>query len=53
LVDLKVAKVHEQKVLSQQMNEYLTKPGGLNEHAKLTRKNLQAAIAVSNQPGKQ
>jgi hypothetical protein len=41
----------EQKLLSDQMNELLTKNGGLNEGSKLVVKNLNAAIAVSKRPG--
>lgn len=51
LYELKLQKIKEQKDLSDRMNEILTKHGGLNENSKLTRKSLQAAIAVAKQPG--
>lgn len=47
----RLLKLEEQKALSTRMNDLLTKPKGLNESMKLTVKNLQAAIAVSKQPG--
>jgi hypothetical protein len=51
LYELKIQKIKEQKELSDAMNETLTKHGGLNENSKMTRKSLQAAIAVAKQPG--
>jgi hypothetical protein len=53
LYDMKLQKVKEQKDLADKMNDILTKHGGLNESSKLTRKSLQAAIAVAKQPGLQ
>lgn len=47
----RIQKLEEQKALSKRMNDLLTKPKGLNDSQKLTLKNLQAAIAVSKQPG--
>ena len=47
----KMMKLQEQKVLSDQMNSYLTKKGGLNDASCLKKRNLTAAIAVSNQSG--
>lgn len=44
----KLQKLEEQKVLSDQMNQKLKK---LEEGSRLSRKNLQAAIAVAQQPG--
>ena len=51
LYELKIQKIKEQKELADKMNDTLTKRGGLNESSKLTRKSLQAAIAVAKQPG--
>jgi len=51
LYEIKLRKLHDQKVLSDQMNDLLTKHGGLNESSKCALKNLQAAIAVSKKPG--
>lgn len=47
----RLQKLEEQKALSTRMNDILTKSKGLNESARLTLKNLQAAIAVARQPG--
>jgi hypothetical protein len=51
LYTLKLQKCAEQKALCKRMNEILCKPGGLNENTKLAMKNIQAAIAVSKNPG--
>ena len=51
LYDLKLQKLKEQKILSERMNDTLTRSGGLNESSHMTRKSLAAAIAVSRQPG--
>ncbi|GMI26565.1 hypothetical protein TeGR_g11946 [Tetraparma gracilis] len=40
-----------QAQVSDQANAILTKKGGLNESSRMVRKNLQAAIAVAQQPG--
>lgn len=47
----RLQKLEEQKALSNRMNQLLTQPKGMNDSMKLTLKNLQAAIAVSKQPG--
>jgi len=47
----KLVKLAEQKALSDQMNEILCKKGGFNETSNLKKRNLLAAIAVSNQSG--
>lgn len=47
----KLRKLAEQKKLSDEMNDILSKSGGLNESSRLTLKNLNAAIAVSKKPG--
>lgn len=47
----KLRKLKEQKGYSDQMNDILSKNGGLNDSSKSTLKNLQAAIAVSKKPG--
>lgn len=47
LYELKLAKLKEQKLLSDRMNDLLTRSGGLNDSNKMTRKNLAAAISVS------
>ncbi len=51
LYELKLQKIREQKELSDRMHDLLTKHGGMNDCSKLARKNTQAAIAVSKQPG--
>lgn len=51
LYEQKVLKLNEQKLLSDHMNDLLTRSGGLNENTKIIQKNLLAAIAVSKQPG--
>ena len=51
LMSQKIQKLQEQKILSDQMHTLLNKSGGLLEGNKLARKSLQAAIAVSKQPG--
>mmetsp|Transcript_23021 Transcript_23021/g.23666 ORF Transcript_23021/g.23666 Transcript_23021/m.23666 type:complete len:178 (+) Transcript_23021:39-572(+) len=51
LYSQKLNKLQEQKILSDRMNDILTKNGGLNDSSKIIRKNLAAAIAVSKQPG--
>jgi hypothetical protein len=51
LYEQKVHKLNEQKLLSDRMNDLLTRTGGLNENSKMIQKNLSAAIAVSKQPG--
>jgi hypothetical protein len=51
LYEQKVQKLNEQKLLSDRMNDLLTRSGGLNENSKMIQKNLSAAIAVSKQPG--
>jgi hypothetical protein len=51
LYNQKLIKLEEQKVLSDQMNDILTRHGGMNDSSRMCRKNLQAAIAVSKQPG--
>jgi hypothetical protein len=51
LYELKLQKLKEQKVVSDQMNDILSRQGGLNDMSKYTCKNLQAAIAVSKMPG--
>lgn len=47
----KIQKLQEQKHLSDQMNNILTKSGGLNENNKKALRNLNAAIAVAKKPG--
>lgn len=51
LYALKLQKCAEQASLSKRMNEMLVKPGGLNENTKMSMKSIQAAIAVSKNPG--
>ena len=51
LYDAKILKLEEEKALADKMNDILTRRGGLNDGSKACRKNLQAAIAVANQPG--
>eukprot|EP01038_Epipyxis_sp_PR26KG_P008080 gene8080-10947_t len=51
LYNLKLQKLKEQKRLSDEMNDILSKDGGLNESVRLSVKNLHAAIAVSRKPG--
>ena len=48
LHSLRLQKLQEQKQAAEKMNEILAK---LNDESRLTRRNLQAAIAVSKQPG--
>ncbi|GMI50353.1 hypothetical protein ScalyP_jg3206 [Parmales sp. scaly parma] len=43
--------LESQKVVSDKFNNILTKKGGLNETSTLVCRNLQAAIAVAQQPG--
>jgi hypothetical protein len=40
-----------QAAVSDAFNGVLTKAGGLNDNSRMVRKNLQAAIAVAQQPG--
>ena len=40
-----------QRDVSNQFNALLTKKGGLNDTSRMVKKNLQAAIAVAQQPG--
>jgi len=40
-----------QKVVSDKFNSVLTKKGGLNDTSQQVCRNLQAAIAVAQQPG--
>lgn len=47
----KLRKLEEQKKISDEMNDILSKVGGLNESSRLSMKNLNAAIAVSKKPG--
>lgn len=47
----KLRKLKEQKAFSDQMNDHLSKSGGLNDSSKVAMKNLHAAIAVSKKPG--
>jgi len=47
----KLDKLSEQKTLSDRMNEILCRKGGMNDCSQLKKRNLQAAIAVSNQAG--
>jgi hypothetical protein len=47
----KIRKLKEQKSFSDQMNDHLSKNGGLNDSSKVAVKNLHAAIAVSKKPG--
>ena len=47
----KLRKLKEQKSFSDQMNDLLSKTGGLNDSSKVAVKNLHAAIAVSKKPG--
>ncbi len=47
----KMRKLKEQKAFSDQMNDLLSKSGGLNDSSKIAMKNLHAAIAVSKKPG--
>jgi hypothetical protein len=48
LLKTKVEKLSEQKTLSDKMNSILA---SMNDSTKLKKRNLRAAIAVSNQPG--
>lgn len=47
----KLAKLAEQKTLSDRMNEILCRKGGMNDCSNMKKRNLLAAIAVSNQAG--
>lgn len=51
LYNQKLQKLKEQKNLSDQMNELLTKSGGFNDSQRMTIKSINAAIAVAKQPG--
>ncbi|CAN0031347.1 unnamed protein product [Discosporangium mesarthrocarpum] len=51
LLALKVRKLGQQKALSDQFNDILTRQGGLNDQAHQTCKNLEYAIAVATRPG--
>jgi len=43
--------LNDQKVISDKFNSILTRSGGLNDTSNLVCRNLQAAIAVAQQPG--
>ncbi|CAM9507770.1 unnamed protein product, partial [Choristocarpus tenellus] len=51
LISIKVRKLGQQKALSDQLNDILTRQGGLNDQALQTCKNLEHAIAVAKRPG--
>ena len=51
LYEQKTRKLEEQKLVSEELNHHLTREGGLNENSRLARKNLVAAISVSQKPG--
>ena len=51
LEEARLRKLEEQREASNHLNELLTKEGGLIHSQRLTCKNLEAAVAVSRQPG--
>ena len=51
LYEQKKQKLEEQKLVSDELNSLLTREGGLNENSRLARKNLVAAISVSQKAG--
>lgn len=51
LYNAKFQKIKQQQTVSKKMHDLLSKQGGLNDNSTLKMKNLQAAIAVSKQPG--
>uniref|UniRef100_A0A7S2UW48 Uncharacterized protein n=1 Tax=Fibrocapsa japonica TaxID=94617 RepID=A0A7S2UW48_9STRA len=51
LYEQKASKLAQQKNLSDEFNEILTREGGLNEVSRQACKNLEAAVAVAQRPG--